>query len=142
MEYSNQGNRSTLRFKLYGGNRLTLLDIIRSRLPDAEFAFFAACHRTELTDGSHSDEALRLTAAMQYCGFRRVVGTMWATADKDGRELSKNFYESVFSPAERRGVRYHERTAEALRDAVIKLRRRRGRGMTLERWVNFMHYGA
>jgi CHAT domain-containing protein len=129
-------------FKLYRGNRLTLLDIIRSRLPNAEFAFLAACHTAELTDGSLSDEALHLTAAMQYCGFRSVVGTMWAMADKDGRDLARNFYKSVFSPEEDHGVCYHERTAEALRDAVIKLRRSRGRGMTLERWVNFVHYGA
>ena len=129
-------------FKLYQGNRLTLLDIIQSRFPDAEFAFLAAGHTAELTDESLSNEALHLTAAMLYCGFRSVVGTMWAMADKDGRDLAKNFYESVFSPAESRGVCYHERTAEALRDAVIKLRRMRGGGMTLERWVNFVHYGA
>jgi len=131
-------------FKLYGGNRLTLLDIIRSRLPNAEFAFLAACHTAELTDGSLSDEALHLTAAMQYCGFRSVVGTMWAMADKDGPHLAQNFYESVFSVTvgESQGVCYYERTAEALRDAVIKLRGRTGGGMTLERWVNFVHYGA
>jgi len=129
-------------FKLYGGNRLTLLDIIRSRLPNAEFAFLAACHTAELTDGSLSDEALHLTAAMQYCGFRSVVGTMWAMADKDGPHLAQNFYESVFSVGESQGVCYYERTAGALRDAVIKLRGRTGGGMTLERWVNFVHYGA
>ena len=111
-------------FALYEGNRLTLLDIMGSKLPNAEFAFLAACHTAELTDGSLSDEALHLTAAMQHCGFRSVVGTMWAMADMDGRYLAKNFYESVFSPAEIQGVRYHERTAEALRDAVIKLRKR------------------
>jgi len=125
-------------FKLDGGNRLTLLDIIRSRLPDAEFAFLAACHTAELTDGSLSDEALHLTATMQYCGFRSVVGTMWAMADKDGRRLAQNFYNSVFLPGESQGACYYERTAEALRDTVIKLRRR----TTLERWVNFVHYGA
>src|SRR5712691_12788659 len=31
-------------FKLYQGQRLTLLEIIRSRLPSAEFAFLSACH--------------------------------------------------------------------------------------------------
>jgi len=129
-------------FKLYGGNRLTLLDIIQSRLPSAEFAFLAACHTAELTDGSLSDEALHLTAAMQYCGFRSVVGTMWAMADKDGRHLAQDFYNSVFPPGESQGACYYERTAEALRDAVIKLRGRTGGGMTLERWVNFVHYGA
>ena len=67
---------------------------------------------------------------------------MWVMADTDGWDVAKNFYKSVFSPAESLGVHYHERTAEALCDAVTKLRRSRGRGMTLERWVDFMHYGA
>jgi len=129
-------------FELYGGNRLTLLDIIRSRFPNAEFAFLAACHTAELTDGTPPDEVLHLTAAMQYCGFRSVVGAMWAMADMDGRHLAQNFYKSVFSVGESQGVCYYERTAEALRDAVIKLRGRTGGGMTLERWVNFVHYGA
>ena len=128
-------------FKLYQGKRLSLLDIVRSQLPNAEFAFLAACHTAELTDESPADEALHLTAAMQYCGFRSVVGTMWAMADTDGRDLASNFYKSVFSSG-KRGVYYHERTAKALRDAVVKLRRRKGRGMSLERWVNYVHYGA
>ena len=71
-------------FKLYGSSRLTLLDIVRSRLPDAEFAFLSCCHAAEITEDSVADEALHLTAAMQYCGFRSVVGTMWEMADVDG----------------------------------------------------------
>jgi CHAT domain-containing protein len=84
-------------FKLHGGSRLTLLDIVRSRLPDAEFAFLSCCHAAEITEDSVADEALHLTAAMQYCGFRSVVGTMWEMADVDGRDLAKNFYKSLFS---------------------------------------------
>jgi CHAT domain-containing protein/tetratricopeptide (TPR) repeat protein len=128
-------------FKLYNGKRLSLLDIVRSQLPHAEFAFLAACHTAEITDESPSDEALHLAAAVQYCGFRSVVGTMWAMADTDGRDLAGYFYKSVFS-RRRQGAQYYERTAEALRDAVVRLRRKRGRGMTLERWVNYVHYGA
>jgi CHAT domain-containing protein len=128
-------------FKLYNGKHLSLLDVVRSQLPNAEFAFLAACHTAELTDESPTDEALHLAAAMQYCGFRSVVGTMWAMADTDGQELSKNFYKSVFS-GRTQGPHYYERTAEALRDAVVKLRRKKGIGMTLERWVNYVHYGA
>jgi tetratricopeptide (TPR) repeat protein len=126
-------------FKLHGGSRLTLLDIVRSRLPDAEFAFLSCCHAAEITEESLADEALHLTAAMQYCGFRSVVGTMWEMADTDGRDLAKSFYESLFSSQEA-GVPYYERSAHALRDATRKLRRKRG--ITLERWVNFVHYGA
>jgi hypothetical protein len=71
---------------------LTLLAIVRSQLPAAEFAFLSACHTAELTEGSVDDEALHLAAAMQYCGFRSVVGTMWAMADTDAADLSKHFY--------------------------------------------------
>ncbi|KAI9462886.1 CHAT domain-containing protein [Lactarius psammicola] len=126
-------------FQLHGGERLALLDIVRFQFPNAEFAFLSCCHTAEITEESIADEALHLTAAMQYCGFRSVVGTMWAMADTDGRDLAKNFYKSLFSSREQ-GVPYYGRSARALRDATRKLRRKKG--VTLERWVNFVHYGA
>ena len=122
-------------------DNLTLLAIVRSQLPTAEFAFLAACHTAELTEGSVADEGLHLAAAMQYCGFRSVVGTMWAMADEDGADLSKHFYKAIFADkADQNDVPYHERSARALQIAVKKLRRKRW--ITLERWVNFVHYGA
>ncbi|KAI9433840.1 CHAT domain-containing protein [Lactarius indigo] len=39
-------------FELYGDERLTLLEIVRSDLPTAEFAFLSACHTAEVTEGS------------------------------------------------------------------------------------------
>jgi len=126
-------------FKLYEGKRLTLFEIIRSRLPFAEFAFLSACHTAELTEESISDEGLHLTAAVQYSGFRSVVGMMWAMADIDGQFLAKNFYKSLFSDRWQ-DVPYYERAAEALRDSVQMLRRKKR--VTTERWVNFVHYGA
>lgn len=111
---------------------------MRFRLPNAEFAFLSCCHAAEITEESIADEALHLAAAMQYCGFRSVVGTMWAMADTDGRDLAGNFYKSLFSSRDQDA--YYERSARALRDATRKLRRKEG--MTLERWVNFVHYGA
>jgi CHAT domain-containing protein len=63
-------------FKLHGAEPLLLLDIVRSQLPNAEFAFLCACHTAELTDESIADEVLHLAAAMQFCRFRSVVGTM------------------------------------------------------------------
>ena len=128
-------------FELYGNERLTLLDIVRARLPAAEFAFLAACHTAELTEGSSADEGLHLAAAVQYCGFRSVVGTMWAMANEDGPDVAKYFYQSMFPKSEQgEPVAYYKRSAGALRGAVKKLRRKRG--ITLERWVNFVHYGA
>ena len=126
-------------FKLHGGERLTLLKIVQSQLPDAEFAFLSCCHSAEITEKSVADEGLHLTAAMQYCGFRSVVGTMWEMADTDGRDLSKSFYESLFSRQDA-DVPHYERSVHALRDATRKLRKKRG--IRLGRWVNFVHYGA
>jgi CHAT domain-containing protein/tetratricopeptide (TPR) repeat protein len=125
-------------FELHGDARLTLLEIVRANLPAAEFAFLSACHTAEMTEGSVVEEGLHLAAAVQYCGFRSVVGTMWAMVDEDGRDLAKNFYKVLLRRDQ--GVPYHEKSAEALQYAVKRLRRK-GR-ITLERWVNFVHYGA
>ena len=103
-------------FKLYQGKRLSLLDIVQSRLPNAEFAFLAACHTAELTDESPADEALHLAAAMQYCGFRSVVGTMWAMADTDG-QYSRRTFTSRYSRAGSKGyviMRERQRRFETL----------------------------
>ncbi|KAH9015466.1 hypothetical protein EDB85DRAFT_1875818, partial [Lactarius pseudohatsudake] len=90
---------------------LTLLEIVRSELPTAEFAFPSACHTAEMTEGSMVDEGLHLVAAVQYCGFRSVVGTMWAMADVGGRDLAKHFYKALFSTLEgEQGVWYHKRS--------------------------------
>ena len=125
-------------FELHGDARLTVLEIVRAHIPTAEFAFLSACHTAEVTEGSAIDEGLRLAAAVQYCGFRSAVGTMWSMADTHGRDLAKYFYKALFSGS--RGMPYHEGSAKALQSAVKKLRRKRG--ITLERWVNFVHYGA
>ena len=129
------------RFELHGDKLLTLLDIVRADHPTAEFAFLSAFHTAEVTEGSIIDDGLHLAAAVQYSGFRSVVGTMWAMVDEDGQVLAENFYKVLFSnPRQEQGTPYHERSAKALRVAVKKLRRKRL--ITLERWVNFVHYGA
>ncbi len=125
-------------FELHGDERLTLLEIVRSHLPTAEFAFLSACHTAEATEGGIVNEVLHLAAAVQYCGFRSVVGTMWAMVDEDGRDLAEHFYKTLFSNSGR--VPCYERSAKALRVAVKKLRKKKR--ITLERWVNFVHYGA
>jgi CHAT domain-containing protein len=138
--FSETGRPFDASLELHKDN-LTLLGIVQSQLPAAEFAFLSACHSAELTEGSVADEILHLTAATQYCGFRSVVGTMWPMADTDGADLAKHSYKAIFADkADQNGVPYHERSARALQISVKKLRKQRG--ITLERWVNFVHYGA
>ncbi|KAI0247150.1 CHAT domain-containing protein [Lactifluus subvellereus] len=125
-------------FLLQHNTHLTLLRIAKSHLPTAELAFLAACHTAELTEDGTPDEVLHLTAAMQFSGFRSVIGTMWAMVDEDGQDLSEYFYGKVFAAGAQ--VASYEKSARALRHATQKLRTEKG--VSLERWVNFVHYGA
>ena len=117
---------------------LTILDLVRLRRPICEFAFLPGSHTAELTEGSIPGEALHFAAAVQYLGCRSVIGSIWETLDKDGQNLAKDVYSSMFL-GEDHGVPYYERAARALRDAVKKMR---DRGMPLARWVSFVHFGA
>ncbi|KAI0252006.1 TPR-like protein [Lactifluus subvellereus] len=125
-------------FLLQHNTHLTLIRIAKTHLPTAELAFLAACHTAELAEDGTPDEVLHLTAAMQFSGFRSVIGTMWAMADEDGKDLSEYFYSKMFAAGAQ--VASYEQSARALRHAAQKLRTEKG--VSLERWVNFVHYGA
>ncbi|KAI0246741.1 CHAT domain-containing protein [Lactifluus subvellereus] len=125
-------------FLLQHNTHLTLLCIAKSHLPTAELAFLAACHTAELVEDDTPDEVLHLTAAMQFSGFRSVIGTMWAMVDEDGKDLSEHFYRKMFAAGVQSAS--YEQSARALRHATQKLRTEKG--VSLERWVNFVHYGA
>jgi hypothetical protein len=79
-----------------------------------------------MTEESIMDEELHLAAAVQYCRFRSVVGTMWAMVDEDEQGLQNSFTWALFSDSRRdQGPPYHERSTKALRFAVEKLRKKR-----------------
>ena len=123
-------------FELHDGQSLTLLDLIRARLPDAELAFLSACHSAE-GDVVTPDETIHLAAALQFCGFRSVVGTLWAMDDRDGPTISKEFYKHMFrEPGNKADFRD---SAEALNVAIRALRKK---CVPLERWILFVHIGA
>ena len=123
-------------FELHGGSSLTLLELIQATLPNAELAFLSACHSAEggfITP----DEPIHLAAALQFCGFRSVVGTLWAMDDEDGPMISKEFYKHMFRKS---GNEANFRdSAEALNVAIRAMRKNR---VPLERWIFFVHIGA
>ena len=122
---------------LYNMERLNVLEIVRSGHAAGGFAFLPASHMTELTDGSFPDEALHISAALQYSGYRSVMGTMWEMVNEDGRALAKDAFRLMFSGKDR-GEPYSERSARALQHAVQQMRC----NLPLVRWVNYVHYGA
>ena len=87
---------------------------------------------------SHLWDTYRITEALTGVEFEftlnndpnSVVGAMCAVVDDDRPGLARHFYESIFSGEEMEAPPY-QRSALALRNAVQKLRRKRG--VTLER---------
>ena len=121
------------------GEYLTLLDFVRSHHPAGEFALLPGSHTAELTEGSIPDEALHLSAAVQYSGYLSVIGTLWEMDDSTDEEqdLAKAVLLSMFS-GKGGEEPYYERSAMALRDAVQQMRC----NLPLVRWVGYVHYGA
>ncbi|EJD03367.1 TPR-like protein [Fomitiporia mediterranea MF3/22] len=117
---------------------LTLLDVVQANVPNAEFAFLSACHTAELSRSGAHDEALHLSAAMQFSGFRSVIGTMWELYDEDGPFFTRVVYEYMNRYED--GEVKHKRAAAGLREAALKLKAKDG--IPTERWVNFVHIGA
>lgn len=116
-----------------------MLDIVRANVPNAEFAFLSACHSAEQTPTGAQDEVLHLAAAMQFCGFLSVIGTMWELNDTDGPEFTKTVYDRMIEKLGKEEVRC-KRAAGALRDAALELRVHKN--IATESWVNFVHIGA
>ncbi|KDR68028.1 hypothetical protein GALMADRAFT_79204 [Galerina marginata CBS 339.88] len=123
-------------FQLHGGSRLTLLDLMGARLPNAELAFLSACHSVG-SDLVTPNETIHLAAALQFCGFRSVVGTLWEMNDEDGPNISKEFYRHMFRNGGKKAD--FRDAAEALSLAIREMRKN---GVPLYRWIMFVHIGA
>jgi CHAT domain-containing protein len=124
-------------FQLHNNERLTLGDLIKARLSNAELAFLSACHSAAIDIDNTPDEAIHLAAALQFCGFRSVVGTLWAMADIDGPDVAEDFYGYMFRAKGAAGD--FKGSAAALNHATRMMRMR---GVPIDRWINFVHIGA
>ncbi|KAG8901355.1 hypothetical protein FRB99_005379 [Tulasnella sp. 403] len=136
--YSVSDNPLRSHFKLHDGH-LEVLDILRTQNPNAELAVLTACH----TAGAGTDapeEFLHLAGAMQFTGFRSVIGTLWKMDDGDGSFVVMELYRRLFEELDRGNRLAYTCAAEALQDTVWKLRRERKTEPW--RWVNYVHYGA
>jgi len=116
-------------FELQDGP-LSLSDLIHARLPKADFAFLAACDSANSGGTTDTpDESLHVAAAMQFCGIRSVVGTLWPMDDVDGPRVAAVFYQHMFEESNSR------KSAEALHKVVSAMRNKIGL------WENAMAEG-
>ncbi|MBV7698492.1 CHAT domain-containing protein [Streptomyces sp. TRM70350] len=110
---------------------LTLRDIVRLRLPHAEFAFLSACE-TARGGVVLADEAISFAASLQLAGFRDVIGTLWSIDDTLAPEIADLVYENL----SRRSTRD---PAAALHAALHTVRARRPHAVA--NWAPYVHAG-
>jgi CHAT domain-containing protein len=115
---------------------LTLEEIIKLNLPNAEFAFLSAC-QTMTGEETLSDEAVHIAGGMMLAGYRGVMATMWSIQDDLTPEVADEFYCHIMEGGRRPDNR---NAAEALHFAIQKLRKRRG--IPLISWIPFVHVGV
>ncbi|PVF90776.1 hypothetical protein CPB86DRAFT_571151, partial [Serendipita vermifera] len=115
---------------------LTLEEIIRLNLPNAEFAFLSACQTTK-GDEKLSEEAVHIAGGMLLAGYRGVVATMWSIQDDLAPEVADEFYAYLTRGGQQPDSR---KAAEALHVSIQKLRKKRD--VPLTAWIPFVHLGV
>ncbi|KAG0693255.1 CHAT domain-containing protein, partial [Suillus ampliporus] len=114
---------------------LMIKDIVRSHWQDPEFAFLSACHTTVGHEKS-PDESIHLAAAVQFSGFRSVIGSMWSVDEEATLQMVSAFYANLLDGSGRLDC---TRAAVALHKAVKKLWRNK---VPLEKQIVFIHVGV
>ncbi|KAF8423165.1 CHAT domain-containing protein [Boletus edulis BED1] len=80
-------------FALHDGH-FTIERIMRCEPENPQFAYLSACHTT-VGDEESPDEAIHLASAMQFAGFRSVIGTMWVVDDGETNKITSTFYKHM-----------------------------------------------
>ncbi|HEU5472924.1 MAG TPA: CHAT domain-containing protein [Actinophytocola sp.] len=109
---------------------LTVVDLARLRMNDAELAFLSACS-TARPSGRLADEAIHLASAFQLAGYRHVIGTLWWIGDLPAVDVADLIYSAIADGA---GV------AEAVHGATRRMRERWLHDPAV--WASYVHVGA
>jgi len=128
------GNPSASRLLLTDHQQrpLTVTDVARLRLDDAELAFLSACSTAH--PGELADEAIHLASAFQLAGYRHVIATLWPIGDQHAVDLADDIYTTLTTTGD-------GDAAGAVHTAVGRMRRRWGWD-TPSVWASHIHAGA
>ncbi|KAF8121640.1 CHAT domain-containing protein [Boletus edulis] len=97
-----------------------------------QFAYLSACHTT-VGDEESPDEVIHLASAMQFAGFRSVIGTMWAVDDAATDKITSTFYKHMVNEP---GCLDYTRAAFALHKTM------RSVNVPLDQRILYIHLGA
>ncbi|MBA6434600.1 CHAT domain-containing protein [Streptomyces sp. GMR22] len=109
---------------------LTVVDLARLRMDDAELAFLSACS-TARPSGWLADEAIHVASAFQLAGYRHVIGTLWRIGDWQAVDVADLVYSAIADGA---GV------AEAVHSATRRMRDRWPDDPSA--WASHIHVGT
>ncbi|MEU6515535.1 CHAT domain-containing protein [Streptomyces sp. NPDC046978] len=112
---------------------LTVADLRSDHYAHGDFVFLSAC-QTALGGVGAPDEAMAVTSALQYTGWRQVVGTLWSVGATTAAEVTADLYATLASD----GTLHTGEAAQALYEAVRGLRRA---GHPPRVWAPFVHSG-
>jgi CHAT domain-containing protein len=118
-------------FALHDGH-FTIQRIIGCDLKNPEFAYLSACHTT-VGDEESPDEVIHLASAMQFLGFRSVIGTMWAVDDGETNKITSTFYKHMVDES---GRLDHTRAAFALNKTMKSV------NIPFDQRILYIHLGA
>ena len=118
-------------FALHDGH-FTIQRIIGCELKNPEFAYLSACHTT-VGDEESPDEVIHLAAAMQFLGYRSVIGTMWAVDDGETDKITSTFYKHMVDES---GRLDHTRAAFALNKTMLSV------DIPFDQRILYIHLGA
>ena len=111
----------------------TIQRIIQCKLENPDFAYLSACHTT-VGDQESPDEMIHLASAMQFAGFRSVIGTMWTVDDAVANKITSVFYKHMVDES---GRLDYTRAALALRKTMSSLV-----NIPIDQRILYIHFGA
>ena len=118
-------------FALYDGH-FAIQRMIGCELKNPEFVYLSACHTT-VGDEESPDEVIHLAAAMQFLGYRSVIGTMWAVDDGETNKITSTFYKHMVDES---GRLDHTRAAFALNKTMKTV------DILFDQRILYIHLGA
>ena len=122
--------------------QLSLLEMMKQRMPYADHAFLSAC-QTCTGDENLSDEAVHIAAGMLAVGYQGVVATMWSVSDEFGPEIAEGFYGYMLGMTQSLRGLDSGSAARALDNSIRKIRLRLGDSENaLLIWVPYVHFGS
>ncbi|KAF8431596.1 CHAT domain-containing protein [Boletus edulis BED1] len=119
-------------FALHDGH-FTIEQIMRCEPENPQFAYLSACHTT-VGDEDSPDEVIHLASAMQFAGFRSVIGTMWVVDDGETNKITSTFYKHMVDES---GCLDHTRAAFALNKTMRSVK-----DLPLDQRILYIHLGA